>query len=369
MAFIASPPNIVRSQTLRRHGWSIVFWAAVLAFYTFYFGRETGRYQQSFLFVCLLLPIAVSTTAILTEILVPKYLMRRKYGLFALYLTYTAIGSFYLEMVVVVLFYIFVAEYQIRAVDPAALDVIDLVVGLYFVVFLALSIQLGRRWNLSQGREARAQQERLEVELKLREAELSLLRAQIQPHFLFNTLNNLYGLTLEQSRDAPNVVLQLSSLLDYVLYRSDREFVPLKEEVEFLRTYIDLERLRHDRLEVEFSSESFSDDVVIAPLLLIPFVENSFKHGIRPSRGGAWLRIQIAADNGEFSFLVENSKPAARSSESIPPGGSAGQADPPNGLGLENVRRRLDLLYPGRHTVSIRDAATTYIVRLNLELC
>ena len=191
----------------------------------------------------------------------PRYLMRRRYGLFVLYSGYTAVGSVYLELVVLVVFYIFVAEYRIEAIDPTVLDVFDLIVGLYLVVFLGLSIQFGRQWYLAQALQAKAQQARLEAELKLREAELALLKAQIQPHFLFNTLNNLYGLTLEKSEAAPEVVLQLSDLLDYVLYRSSAERVAIAEETAFLRNYVELEQLRYDdRLEVTFEADGIPEE-------------------------------------------------------------------------------------------------------------
>lgn len=338
-----------------------MFWAAVLVFYTVYYGRESGEYRQSFLFVCLLLPVAIATTAVLGEVLMPRYLMRRRYGLFALYAGYTAVGSVYLELVVLVVFYIFVAEYQIDAIDPTALDVLDLIVGLYLIVFLALCIQLGRRWYFAQTLQARAQQARLEAELKLREAELALLKAQIQPHFLFNTLNNLYGLTLEKSEAAPEVVLQLSDLLDYVLYRSSAERVPVEDEIAFIRNYVELEQLRYDeRLEVTFESDGIPEEATVAPLLMIPFVENSFKHGIRPSLGRTWLKVKLAVHESHLYVYIENSKPD---------GAPAGRVESAaKGLGLDNVQRRLDLLYPGRHELKIEDGPDRFAVRLHLKI-
>ena len=309
----------------------------------------------------------MATTYVLTHWLVPHYLLAERYARFALYAAYTLVASIHLELVVLVGSFVFLAGYEIGAMNPPTLDVFGLVVGLYVVVFLAMAANLAVRWHRLQAAHAEAEQARLEAELKLREAELARLKTQMHPHFLFNTLNNLYGLTLEGSEAAPDVVLHVADLLDYMLYRCDRSFVPLAGEVEHLRTYLKLERLRHaERVQVTFcTDEALPPEACVPPLVLVPLVENSFKHGARRTAETAWIRICLRAAEGQLRFTVENSKPAAgrRHEKGVAPG-----RDDASGIGLANVRRRLGLLYPDAHAFEVRDEATQFSVRLRLPL-
>ena len=344
----------------------LLFWGAVLGFFVLYFGREAESYTQSLLFVALLLPVAMATTYFLTGVLVPRYLLAGRYGHFALYAVYTLIVSVYLELVVLVVSFIFLADYQVSAMNPATLDIFGLVVGLYVVVFVAMAADLARRWHRLRAAHAETERARLEAELNLRDAELARLRMQMHPHFLFNTLNNLYGLTLERSDDAPDVVLRIADLLDYMLYRCDRPLVSLAGEIEHLKTYIELERLRYDeRVDVTFDVDGGASDAHVAPLLLVPFVENGFKHSASRTADRAWIRIELRVVDGEMHFTVANSKPHDTAPEETGDGISRGA---PAGIGLANVRRRLDLLYPDAHDLTIRDTPAQFTVHLRLPL-
>ena len=346
--------------SLRRGGAHALFWMGVLAFYTLFFGRAEANYAQSLLFVCLLLPVAVSTSYFVSYVLVPRFLLRRRYGLFALYFGYTLVASVQLELSVLVVSFIYLAEYRISAMNPAALDVFGLVVALYVVVFLFVAAGLVQRWHRLREAHGRAERARLEAELQLKEAELSRLKSQINPHFLFNTLNNLYGLTLEDPAAASEMVLRLADMLDYVLYRSDEAFVPLGEEVEHLESFLALERLRYDeRVEVSFSvGEMPDEDVCIAPMLLLPFIENSFKHGVSRKAGSSWVRASLAVQNGQLLFEVANSRP-----QETPDEETNGE-----GIGLMNVRRRLELLYPDAYRLDLENEPEQYTVHLELPL-
>lgn len=188
-------------------------------------------------------------------------------------------------------------------------------------------------------------------------AELQLLKAQVHPHFLFNTLNNLYALTRRQAPEAPDVVLRLSNLLRYVLYDCNAPEVPLEQEIAFLRNYVALEQLRYgDRLEI---SLNFTGDIPgrhIAPLLLIPFLENAFKHGSSEQLDQAWISLNLSVTGRTLRFQLLNSRdPEARNG-------------PAGGIGLQNVRKRLDLLYPNRHELTTQAEADTFLVTLRLEL-
>ena len=335
----------------------VAFWVCVLGFYTFYFGQRQDNYNQSLFFICLLLPITVVTTYFLLYWLIPRYLLQRRYFTFALYFVYTLLMSFYLELVLVLALYVSVAEYQAMFVRPGIVDLLTVIISMYLVVSLAAALHLLKRWYSMQQENMRLEQIRMETELKLKDAELHLLRSQIHPHFLFNTLNNLYGLSLEQSEKVPEVVLQISSLLDYMLYRSDSDRVPLSEEIEHIRNYLGLEQLRYDdRSDISFNVDGDPTAVQIAPLLLIPFVENSIKHGIGQAPG--YVNIDLTIQGQNLSFSVSNSTPA-KPSDSI---------STASGIGLSNVKRRLELLYPKVHTLSLREDTDSYSIELNIHL-
>ena len=340
----------------------VIFWLAVLVFYTIYFGIRQDSYGQSLLFLSLLLPITIATTYFLLYWLVPRYLLQQRYFLFGLYFLYTLILSLYLELLLILLLFINVSDYQAMFVKPAVVELLDVIVGMYLVVFLAVSINLLKRWFLVQSTNAQLETARVEAELKLKNAELSLLKSQIHPHFLFNTLNNLYALALSKSDRVPDVVLKISQQLDYMLYRSDRKTVPLEDEITHIENHLDLEALRYDenRVKVSFSKTGEFGGQHIAPLLLIPFVENAFKHGVSQSGDQGWVNMSLVVDHHQLAFSVANSKNGKSSRNPA--------SDQHVGIGLNNVRRRLDLLYPGNYKLDISNGDQEYAIKLELHL-
>jgi len=190
-----------------------------------------------------------------------------------------------------------------------------------------------------------------ELELQHRQSELSFLRSQINPHFLFNSLNNIYSLVYQGSGQALTAIAGLSDLLRYMLYDAS-EKVPLATEMDYITKYIGLQQLRFDHpVEVDMKVEGKMDGVLIPPLLLIPFVENAFKHGDLQQ---ASLSIILQSDGKKISFYCTNRK-------------GQQQKDPGGGIGLENVKRRLSLLYPGRHVFLIEDGPVNFSVKLELN--
>lgn len=338
----------------------ILFWLAVLFFYTLYFGSRQDGYGQNFIFITVLLPITIITTYVLLYWLIPHYLLQRRYFLFCLYLTYTILFSLYLELLLVLVLYINVSGYQAMFVRPGIVELLDVLVGMYLVIFLASAINLLKRWYAVQATNANLERARIEAELKLKSTELQLLKSQIHPHFLFNTLNNLYALALEKSSLVPDVVLRISELLDYMLYRTTDKQVPVQDELHHIQNFIDLEKLRYsdDQLEVTIAIEGDMTMHCIEPLLLIPFVENSFKHGIGSSTASGWIRIALSInDDNELHFSLSNSK-----------GHAATTRDQSSGIGLSNVQRRLELLYPGTHRLDLHPTPSSYSVNLTLQL-
>ena len=195
-----------------------------------------------------------------------------------------------------------------------------------------------------------------ELAAKQFQAELQLLRAQINPHFLFNTLNNLYSLTLEKSDFAPATVVKLSELMRYMLETSRHEDSALHAEINFIRNYLTLEKLRlNSRATIDFEVVGEPQQKTIASLLFIPFIENAFKHGINATVGDAFLYSQLRIEENELFFFIENSISTKLVEEN-------------SGTGLENVRRRLHLLYPDRHQLTIENMGTKFVVNLQLSL-
>jgi LytS/YehU family sensor histidine kinase len=192
-------------------------------------------------------------------------------------------------------------------------------------------------------------------------AELELLKAQIHPHFLFNTLNNLFAHTLRNSEDAPKIVVKLSDLLRFMIYESREEFISLKDEIQLLKNYIDLEKLRYGKeLDCSFIVSGNPDNKWIRPLLLIPLLENSFKHGMSQQLNNKWIKQEMNIYENRVVIKLANSKNSESEIPTIKPKAS--------GIGLENVKRRLDVLYPSKYSLDITNGENNFSVMLELPL-
>lgn len=226
------------------------------------------------------------------------------------------------------------------------------------------TILIGTAYNLYQ-----SQKEKLTILQERNNMELNFLRMQIQPHFLFNTLNNIYGMVLDNQRAADSVT-KLSELLRFSLSGSKREWVSLKEEILFLTNYIDLERIRHRPEKVQIKctfSAATAEKQKIKPLLLVNFIENAFKHGVNANVGTSWVDIQLTADEKSIRFYIANSRPLTidnkRNKLKVQ---DRVREEESSGIGLVNVRRRLELEYFEKHVLSIKKTDECYVVELTL---
>lgn len=220
-----------------------------------------------------------------------------------------------------------------------------------FVGGIALSIKLMKRWWLKQ-------QESLQLTITKSNAELQLLKAQVHPHFLFNTLNNIYSFTLTSSPKAPEMIKKLSGLLRYIIHECQRPVVPLEKELKLIKDYISLETIRYgDQFDITVDIRGDYSDKNIAPLLLLPFVENSFKHGTSKMLSKPWMNLNIIFGDSKMYFMLTNSKP--EENISLVRNG---------GIGLVNVQKRLQLLYPNRHELKMTSEAEHFTVLLEIEL-
>ena len=227
------------------------------------------------------------------------------------------------------------------------------IIGSLFIQTLVILVAVGIR-QIMRTNDARMQLE--EERRKTAEAELTWLKHQLNPHFLFNTLNNISSLTQIDPDKAQESIGQLSDLLRYALYDSESEKVPLSSEVEFMDNYIDLMALRcNDLTTVEKHLEVPSRPVEVAPLLFISLVENAFKHGVN-ARHASFVRVSMKMDGDDLVFVCDNSRFEKQGTDHI---GS--------GIGLENMKRRLELLYPGRYTYEQDATEDTYHVKVTLK--
>jgi LytS/YehU family sensor histidine kinase len=322
----------------KRQRWivHVLFWLAVLAFYVTFFGRRNSNYVQTFFFVGLLMPVTIGTTYFLNYYLVPRYLMMERYGYFLLYFLYTLIASLFVEMMIAMLTLIVMAELNIREMSPASFDIFFMLTSLLMVIFFGVAIKMLLHWRKTRDDHQQLMNDKVEAELKF-------LKGQLNPHFLFNTLNNLYYLTTEKSDKAPQAILQLSEMLDYVMHSGKYVFVPLQHELKQVENYVALEMLRYeDRVKVGIHIAGETDHHVIGPMILITLIENAFKHGVMKSTRASWIKMDVKCDDRKIHVSVAN---------------SAGAGAFGNGIGLENLRSQLRYLYAGRHEVRVSNRA------------
>ena len=192
------------------------------------------------------------------------------------------------------------------------------------------------------------------IETKKTKAELALLKSQINPHFFFNTLNNLYGLTVEKSDDAPDVVLKLSDMMRYTIYMGKEDLVPLKDEVEYLQNYIELHKIRYQKkVDITFKHINITN-YKIAPLLYIILLENAFKHGVEKLTENAYIHMNLSTNKETILFQIENNFEQSETESEI-------------GIGLDNLKQRLNLLYPKKHQLLINKGDSVYKLSIKIE--
>jgi sensor histidine kinase YesM len=323
----------------------VFFWIAVLLFYAIFFGRKNSNYDQTFFFVGLLMPVTAATTYFVNYYLVPQYLLKSRYAVFVLYFSYTLVLSLLLGIMISFFTFLIMAGMKVSNMSPASVDIFFLLTALLLIVFFSLAIKLLLHW-----RESRADYQKLMLDKA--ESELKFLKAQLNPHFLFNTLNNLYFLASEKSDKAPKAILALSEILDYVLRSGKTQLVPLHDEVKQVENYIALELLRYqERVEVSVNYSGNTHQYQIAPMILMTLVENAFKHGVMPSMQKAFIHVNVSSENNTISIYVSNSI-------SIPNQGM--------GIGLENLKSQLEYLYKKNYTLNISSDKHEFKVQLTL---
>jgi sensor histidine kinase YesM len=224
-------------------------------------------------------------------------------------------------------------------------------INLFITVFVSM-LRFASDWFELEARKKNMENERLT-------AELNFLKAQINPHFLFNTLNNLYYLAYTKSDKTTLVIEKLSQMMRYMIYDASHDKVPLSKEIEYMKNYISLEQMRlNNQVPIRFEIEGNTEEKWIAPLIFITFLENAFKHGVNNHQNHAWVNVSIKLNGNRCLYTVENSR--------LQPAGDSREGK--SGIGLQNVHRRLELSYPGRYTLKTEEKPDRYIVNLDIHL-
>lgn len=243
--------------------------------------------------------------------------------------------------------------------DQTSADLLNNFPAYFFSTFLVGSLATVGKMMTDWFRQNR---ERQELVTETMQSELRFLKSQINPHFLFNTLNSLYALTLKKSDAAPDIVIKLSEMMRYMLYECNEKTVPLSKEIAYIRNYLDLEKLRQQKdVSINMHVKGNVANQQIAPLMFMNFLENSFKHGLNSAISQGFVNIELEVLDNSVVFNIENSRGSV-----MPRSPDAGR--PSGGIGLVNVRRRLELLYPEKHELSIKKTPNSFAVALKLEL-
>lgn len=323
----------------------LLFWILIVTYFAWGFDFNENP-ERSFTNSLYFLPGHIIIAYSLIYILIPRFLLRRKFLNFSIGL---------LLVLMICTAYIIIAQLPFN--NSMGFKGMTLTLGRNVLPFLhvggiVVSIKLLQYWYVQK-------QQILEAENQKSIAELKLLGAQLHPHFLFNTLNNLYSHTLEKSTKAPEIVLKLSALLRFMIYESNVSRIPLVKEIEVLQNYIALEKLRYgDRLDMSVSISGETESYQIAPLLLLPFLENTFKHGTSKLIDQCWLSLDISVQKSWMQFKLVNSvEPNIKEIKKKT-----------GGLGLQNVKRRLELLYNEKHHFETILQDEVFIVNLDINL-
>lgn len=327
-----------------------LIWVVYLLLFSV-FQSASGSKSYGFYFTNELIKIAFYAGGVYFNIfyLIPNFLSNKKFLRYCILLLLTTI---ILTPLQVFFLYIKAAQYP-----DYQLTLVESQLWLFLLTFLVVSVstifKIVSDW-------ARHQRERKELQTESMQSELRFLRSQINPHFLFNTLNNLYALTLKKSDKAPEIVLKLSEMMRYMLYECNEKRVFLSKEVNYIRNYLDLESLRQGRnMDISFEVNGNVSNQKIAPLMFIPFLENSFKHGASNHLSDGFVHIKLEIEENKVYLFIENSKPE------IPVRHSGKRS---GGIGLVNVKRRLKLLYPEQYKLRIEEQPGSYRVNLMLGL-
>lgn len=335
---------------IKQIGIHTLFWTFALFFFLFYYKRygEINIYTISASFIHV--AIAMATVYTFNYYIIPRFLLKNKYPKFVFISLIALVLFIYLQLLATGIILIELL-YTERTLFPTMLDMLVLLVNIFFIVLIGISVKLFKRWNQKEKQEQELQKEKVEAELKM-------LKTQINPHFLFNTLNSIYVLAMKNSENTADTVLKLSDILDYILYKNNADQVLLHDELNIVKDYIELEKIRYaNRVVIQYNENIQNKAEVIPPMVIIPLIENAFKHGVAKSMDQAWININVQQNNNQIKIEVKNSTK------------QKAETKPEHGIGLKNVQRRLELIYGKNFEFTVTENSTNFNVLLRINTC
>jgi two-component system, LytTR family, sensor kinase len=331
-------------------GWHLVFWVCVFLYEWLPASSIHECSAVAFNAACLNVPIIMVATY-LTIFAVERLVFTKRYWLFATYMAASLVIFGFLRRTVN--YYTIVTElYPQKATTVFKPDRLTLdAVNVMLFAIMGTMIYVVRKWMEQQRVNEMLMKEKVA-------AELSLLRSQVQPHFIFNTLNNIYMLSLKNSPMTSDMIYRLSSLLSYMLYDSKKQVIEVEKELDYVKNYINLEKIRYgERLDVQMTVFPTVRNFQVPPLLFLPLVENAFKHGVSNEVQDSWIHIDVTVNKNVLTFKIENS--VAKAKSSIDGFGS--------GLGLDNLQKRLEILYPNSYELKCMQEDDVHLAVLKLD--
>jgi hypothetical protein len=327
----------------------ITYWLFALSLCILIIGYKSD-WQEAIFLTLVFSPIPIGSAYLITYYLLEEYLLKQKYIRFFVFVVYTLIASLYVATMINFAIFIYVADYKLDRMPPATRDLLTLTAILFLLVILFVAIQSIRKWSQTLEEKERALKNAAESELRF-------LKTQLHPHFLFNTLNNLYALTLQKSDKAPELVLKLSSLLDYILHAEKNDLVNIESEIAIMNDFIYLESMRYeDRLSlnkrIQFKE---SENIRIPSLVLVTILENCFKHGAMNNQGKVVINMQIKSENDFLLIELSNT---------FNPDKEINDA----GIGLENISKQFNYFYGNTFKMDQTKESNMYFLNISLPI-
>lgn len=349
--------DFLKNIDLKRVLLHFAYWISFLLLYVSEKSKDTPYYDFTFVYTFKILAEAAAGYGLIYWI-IPKTLNKKKYLLFLI----SGLGWLYFVFALLMTLKYYYLEPKFpgffddwrghKMTIPERLTSFRLIFGEFSFITYPIIILGFISFN-------RKQQRLLKLEEEKKSMELKVLKNQLNPHFLFNTLNNLYTLTLKKDDKAPEVIAKLSEILDFVLYRCNEDYVSIEKEIALIENYIALEKLRYseNRLDISFT-KNIPENAKISPLIILTFIENAFKHGVINETEKAIIRLNLESNKQQIIFSIENTKPKNEFSK----------ISDKSKIGLINVQKQLELLYPKKHQLEIEETQTNYTVKLYLTL-
>ena len=355
-----------KSDRIKRH---LLFWSCYSVYFIFFHAIGSGPAEISnfrnipysaWEAFHMLVP-QILFAYVLIDFIVPAFILKRRYILSVFWIIFFLGAAFVVAFILLnyvfagITVYFLPEKFMLSKPRPspgyAMLARVVTLKGCVMASTIVGSIRLFKYWHLKEKRN-------LELLKEKTEAQLQLLTAQVHPQFLFNTLKNIHSKTQNESPGSARMIMELSHILRYVIDEGKHALVPLNSELKMIADYINLEKIRYDeKLDIHISMPSQTGDIYIAPLLILPFVENCFKHGTSKMLKNPWINLKMDLNGTSLFLKIMNGKKP-----------TTNQQNRRKGTGIGNVRKRLELLYKDRYTLEVNDHEEVFIVNLTMEL-